>query len=152
MLSKTIHEAAQRMIERLKQAFEQAEQRSEAEQEILAQLLLEDMNTSHAAAPTSLSDAHPRLDTAQREEIVAILRQFGILHAALFGSFARGDTHATSDVDLLIDPTPGTTLLDLARLENRLTDALARPVQIVTLEELHPGMRERIQREQQELL
>jgi predicted nucleotidyltransferase len=140
------------MIERLKQAFEQAGQRSEAEQEVLAQLLLDDMNTSYAAAPTSVSDAHPRLDTVQRDEIVAILRQSGILHAALFGSFARGDAHATSDIDLLIEPPPGVTLLDLARLENRLADALARPVQIVTVEELHPGMRERIQREQRELL
>lgn len=140
------------MIDRLKQAFEQAEQRSEAEQELLAQLLLEDMNTSNTALPAPASDAHPQLDRAQREQIVAILRQFGIIHAALFGSFARGDAHATSDVDLLIDPLPGTTLLDLARLENRLTDALARPVQIVTFEDLHPGMRERIQREQQELL
>lgn len=140
------------MIERLKQTFEQAGQRSEAEQEVLAQLLLDDMNTSYTAAPTSVSDAHPRLDTAQRDEIVAILRQFGILHAALFGSFARGDAYATSDVDVLIEPPPGTTLLDLARLENRLTDALARPVQIVTVDDLHPGMRERIQREQQELL
>lgn len=33
------------MIERLKQAFEQAEQRPEAEQELLAQLLLEEMES-----------------------------------------------------------------------------------------------------------
>ena len=33
------------MIERLKQAFEQAEQRSEAEQELLARLLLEEMQS-----------------------------------------------------------------------------------------------------------
>ncbi len=138
------------MIERLKQAFEQAEQRPEAEQELLAQLLLEEMNTAASAAPTS--DAHPQLDAAQRARIVAILRQFGVVRAALFGSFARGDTHAASDVDVLIAPPPGATLLDLARLENCLADALARPVQIVTFEELHPGMRERVQREQQELL
>jgi predicted nucleotidyltransferase len=140
------------MIERLKQAFEQAEQRSEAEQELLAQLLLEEMSASDTPSPVPTPNAHPQLNVAEREQIVAILRQFGIAQAALFGSFARGDAHATSDVDLLIEPPPGTTLLDLARLENRLTDALARPVQIVTLEELHPGMRERIQREQQELL
>ncbi len=34
-----------RMIERLKQAFDLAEQRSEAEQELLAQLLLEEMQS-----------------------------------------------------------------------------------------------------------
>ncbi len=140
------------MIERLKQAFEQAEQRPEAEQELLAQLLLEEMNASDTASSAPALDAHPQLSAAQGEQIVAILRQFDIVHAALFGSFARGDAHAASNIDLLITPPPGTTLLDLARLENRLTDALARPVQIVTVEELHPGMRERILREQQELL
>jgi predicted nucleotidyltransferase len=140
------------MIERLRLAFEQAEQRPEAEQELLAQLLLEEMNTANVATPVSVSNTHPQLDAAQRAEIVMILRQFGIVRAALFGSFARGDTHAGSDVDVLIDSPPGTTLLDLARLENRLSDALARPVQIVTFEDLHPGMREQVQRERQELL
>ena len=110
------------------------------------------MSASDTASPALAPNAHPQLNVAEREQIVAILRQFGIVHVTLFGSFARGDAHAASDVDLLIEPPPGTTLLDLARLENRLTDALARPVQIVTFEELHPGMRERIQREHQELL
>ena len=51
----------------------------------------EDMNTLHTAAPTPTAHAHPQLDAAQRAQIAAILRQFGIAHAALFGSFARGD-------------------------------------------------------------
>ena len=140
------------MIERLRQAFEQAQQRPEAEQEILAQLLLEEMNAANVAPPAPVTDTHPQLDAAQRAQIVAILRQFGVVRAALFGSFARGDTHATSDVDVLIDPPPGATLLDLARLENSLSDALARPVQVVTFEDVHPGMREQVQRERQELL
>lgn len=140
------------MIERLKQAFEQAQQRPAGEQELLAQLLLEEMNTANVATPAPVIDSHPQLDAAQRAQIVTILRQFGVVRAALFGSFARGDTHATSDVDVLIDPPPGATLLDLARLENSLSDALARPVQIVTFGDLHPGMREQVLREQQELL
>ena len=109
----------------------------------------EDMNTLHTGAPKP--PAPIPIPTRPAQGPSAILRQFGIAHAALFGSFARGDTHAASDVDLLIDPPPGMTLLDLARLENRLTDALARAVQIVTFEDLHPRMREQVQHEQQEL-
>ena len=48
------------MIERLKQAFEQAEQRPEAEQELLAQLLLEEMQSEDRW--TALF-ADPRSDT-----------------------------------------------------------------------------------------
>ena len=48
------------MIERLKQAFEQAEQRSETEQELLAQLLLEEMQSEDRW--TALF-ADPRSDT-----------------------------------------------------------------------------------------
>ena len=48
------------MIERLKQAFEQAEQRPEAEQELLAQLLLEEMQ-SEDRWTTLFAD--PRSDT-----------------------------------------------------------------------------------------
>ncbi len=55
------------MIERLKQAFEQAEQRPEAEQELLAQLLLEEMQSEDRW--TALF-ADPRSDTLL-EKLVA---------------------------------------------------------------------------------
>lgn len=73
------------------------------------------MESRSQTPETSQSDLHPQLGPAERARIVEILRQFGITQAALFGSFARGDTHATSDVDVLVSPLPGTTLLDLAR-------------------------------------
>lgn len=48
-----------------------------------------------------------------KEQILSILRQneaelrkHGILHAALFGSVARGEQHADSDVDILIELMP----------------------------------------------
>jgi hypothetical protein len=55
------------MIERLKQAFEQAEKRPEAEQELLAQLLLEEMQSEDRW--TALF-ADPRSD-ALLEKLVA---------------------------------------------------------------------------------
>lgn len=55
------------MIERLKEAFELAEQRSEAEQELLAQLLLEEMQSEDRWAALF---ADPRSD-ALLEKLVA---------------------------------------------------------------------------------
>ena len=42
------------------------------------------------------------------------LRERGVLHAALFGSMARGENHSGSDVDIMveIDPDARITVFD----------------------------------------
>jgi predicted nucleotidyltransferase len=90
---------------------------------------------------------------AERARIVAILREFGVRHASLFGSFARGEQSPTSDIDLLVELPPGASLLDLSRLGLALEDALGRTVDLVTsFASLHPIIQERIRREAQVLL
>ena len=97
------------------------------------------------------ADQHT-LDPAARERIVAILRAHGVIHASVFGSFARGEQRAGSDLDLLIEPPAGATLFDLARLELALEDALGRHVDLVTYDELHPAIRDQAFREREALL
>jgi hypothetical protein len=66
-----------------------------------------------------------------REEIIERLRrakpqlarEFGVTRIAVFGSYARGDQRAESDVDVLVvvDPTIGLRFVDLAdRIETLL--------------------------------
>lgn len=53
-------------------------------------------------------------------------------NARVFGSVAQGlDTHS-SDLDLLIDPTPQTTLFDIGAIRHELTQLLGVPVDVVT--------------------
>jgi uncharacterized protein len=54
------------------------------------------------------------------------LRAAGVVHLRLFGSVARGDANATSDVDLMaeFDTKKKLTLLDMVGLENRLSELL----------------------------
>lgn len=92
------------------------------------------------------------LEPDMRARIIAILRAHGVTRASVFGSFARGEQHAQSDLDLLIEPKPGTTLLDLARLELAIEDQLGRHVDLVTFDELRPALREQILLEQEALL
>jgi predicted nucleotidyltransferase len=66
-----------------------------------------------------------------RRELLAAAAEAGAQRVRLFGSVARGDDRADSDVDLLVQLAPGRTLLDLARLETRLEQLLQRPVEVV---------------------
>jgi uncharacterized protein len=50
----------------------------------------------------------------------------------LFGSVARGDEHQDSDIDLLVDFVPGSSLFDLLRLNRELEELLHRPVDVVS--------------------
>ena len=75
------------------------------------------------------------------------MRQHGVVHAGVFGSVARGDDRAGSDVDFLVQFEQGRTLLDLAGLQAELREALGRDVDVATRNSLHPRLRERILRE-----
>lgn len=66
-----------------------------------------------------------------------------------FGSFARGEAKAKSDVDLLIEyKTKDKSLFDLVDLKSELEETLGRKVDIVTYESIYWRLREQILAEQ----
>jgi uncharacterized protein len=50
----------------------------------------------------------------------------------LFGSVARGDDRPDSDIDLLVDFDPDSSLFDLMRMTRELEELLGRPVDVVS--------------------
>jgi predicted nucleotidyltransferase len=62
----------------------------------------------------------------------------------VFGSFARGQQHQRSDLDLLVDLPAGCSLLDLARLKVELEARLRRKVDVIPEGSLKPALRDRI--------
>jgi predicted nucleotidyltransferase len=69
------------------------------------------------------------------DQVIAKLRQHapalkaaGVVHLRVFGSVARGETSAESDIDLLadFDKSRRLTLVTVGRLQSRLTDLLGR--------------------------
>jgi uncharacterized protein len=75
-----------------------------------------------------------------RAEILAAAARHGASNVRVFGSVARGEADAASDVDFLVDFEPGRSLLDLASLLVELEDLLGHPVDVVT----EPGLKGRI--------
>ncbi|MGY3077232.1 putative nucleotidyltransferase [Bradyrhizobium sp. LM6.10] len=61
------------------------------------------------------------------------LRERGVLHAALFGSFARGESHSGSDVDIIveIDPDARITVFDYVELKEYIANLFDEPVDVV---------------------
>ena len=87
-----------------------------------------------------------------RRKIEPTLRRYGVVRAALFGSAARGEARATSDLDFLVELEDGRSLLDLVGLQLELSDVLGVDTDVVTYRSLHPRMREQVLREQLPLL
>lgn len=76
------------------------------------------------------------------------LRALGVVRLGLFGSFARNDPTAESDVDVLVEFEPGQKTFDnFMRLVFLLEDLLQRPVELVTAESLSPYLRPYIMKE-----
>lgn len=61
------------------------------------------------------------------------LRERGVLHAALFGSVARGENHSGSDVDIMIeiDPDARITVFDYVELKEYIANLFDEPVDAV---------------------
>ena len=64
------------------------------------------------------------------------IRQVVALHRALnprvFGSVLHGDDTETSDLDILIDPTKDTSLMDIGAIRHKLRALLGVPVDVLT--------------------
>ncbi len=65
----------------------------------------------------------------------------------IFGSYARGEEKAGSDVDILVNFVNGATLFDLVGLGDYLEEMLGIPVDVVSVRALHPMMRDDVLRE-----
>lgn len=92
----------------------------------------------------------------KRDQVIATLRAYepelraaGVVRLSLFGSTARDDARADSDVDLLaaFDDVRKLSLLDVIGIENRLADLLGQPVDLIEEGTLRPRARQSVSRE-----
>ena len=81
---------------------------------------------------------------AHRTAIRRIVEAHRARNARVFGSVLHGADHEGSDLDLLIDPTPETTLMDIGAIRHELLQLLGVPVDVVTPKALPARFRDEV--------
>jgi predicted nucleotidyltransferase len=89
-----------------------------------------------------------------RDEVLAFLRnhratleRLGVQSLALFGSVARQEAAATSDIDILVEFEPPATFDRYMDVKFYLEDHLNTPVDLVTWKSLKPQLRSIVEQE-----
>lgn len=82
--------------------------------------------------------------TINQERLEELCRRHDIALLRIFGSAARDEESAESDVDFLVEFTTRKSLLDLVRAERELAELVGRPVDMVTENALSPYLRDRV--------
>jgi uncharacterized protein len=85
--------------------------------------------------------------TIYKDKLIEICKRNDIVFLSVFGSFARGESTAQSDVDFLVRFSKRKSLLDLVRIEREFSEALAKKVDLLTEASVSPYLRERIRSE-----
>lgn len=70
--------------------------------------------------------------------------RFHTANPRVFGSVLHGADRDGSDLDLLVDALPGTTLFDLGGLQVELEDLLGVRVEVLTPGDLPPKFRQQV--------
>lgn len=79
-----------------------------------------------------------------RDAIRRIVARHHGANARVFGSALSGRDRSDSDLDILIDPTPETTLLDIGAIRHELLQLLGVPVDVLTPKALPETFRDAV--------
>ena len=72
------------------------------------------------------------------EKIAQALKEEGATKVAIFGSYARGEERADSDIDVIVEFSERKSLLELVKIERELYEALGIKVDLLTEKSISP--------------
>lgn len=81
---------------------------------------------------------------SHRDAIRRIVASHRARNPRVFGSVIRGGDTEGSDLDILVDPTPETTLFDIGAIRHELLQLLGVPVDVLTPKALPAKFRESV--------
>jgi hypothetical protein len=85
------------------------------------------------------------------KKLIELCRQNDVRKIGVFGSVARGEADAQSDIDLVVSFSKRISLLKMVTLEREISEALGMDVDLLTEDAISPYLRERIKRDLQVL-
>lgn len=80
------------------------------------------------------------ITSKQADIIVSVTETLNPKLLGIFGSYARGDSSANSDLDILIDFDRRINLLELIAIEQQLSEFLGIKIDLVTLRSVNPAL------------
>jgi uncharacterized protein len=90
----------------------------------------------------------------KRDQAIAILKQyeqplksFGVKSLSIFGSVARDEAHAESDIDILVEFSEPPTFNRYMDVKFYLEDSLSQSVDLVSHKMLKPQIRQTVEKE-----
>lgn len=81
---------------------------------------------------------------AYRDVIRRAIESYSACNGRVFGSVVHGNDRDGSDLDLLVDTLPGTTLFDLGGLQVELEELLGIPIDVLTPGDLPSRFRDQV--------
>ncbi len=86
-----------------------------------------------------------------RNAIREIALRHRVTNVRVFGSVVRGDDSEGSDLDILVEPTAETTMMDIAKIQLELGQLLSVAVDVLTPKGLPAKFRDQVIAEAQSL-
>ena len=111
------------------------------------------IDQEHTAMPSQVparSHRHRKspVFTKLEKGLPAIKARYGVERIGIFGSYARGDETRTSDVDVLVEFSPGQATFDnFMQLAYDLEDLFKRKVDLLTVAGIDKYIRSQVERE-----
>jgi len=84
---------------------------------------------------------------SKRSEVLLLAERFGVKNIRIFGSVARHEARARSDIDFLVEFPPGTSLLTHAAFQRELSELLGRDVDVASVKGLKEQVRHTVMQE-----
>ena len=81
------------------------------------------------------------------DKILNYMKAHGASRVGVFGSYARGEARADSDLDLLVWFSEQQSLLGLIRMERELSELLGVKIDLLTEQAISPYLIDRIRKE-----
>lgn len=78
------------------------------------------------------------------EALLPYIGEYGIRKIAVFGSYARGEDLAGSDIDILVDMTKQFGIYKFIGLKQRIETAMGKPIDLVESQCLEPLLKDSI--------